>query len=159
MPGYVFVILHVDDKQDAHVKTRRKLRIRSSPLLSNRKLSWPGSEANALVAQARTGGLDKAAAAKNMQVLATDFISRMDSLPGIGSSPQFTEAVFTAAEKSPPDEVQVPQGFAIYEFEAIKPPARRPRQIHSRVENGIEERTRWNSADPKDAGTFRPRQG
>ena len=70
-----------------------------------------------------------------MQVVATDFISRTDSLPGIGSSPQFTEAVFNAAEKSPPDQVQVPQGFVIYELEAIKPPATPTfEEIRSRVE-------------------------
>jgi peptidyl-prolyl cis-trans isomerase D len=88
-----------------------------------------------LLSQARTAGLDKAAAAKNIPVVTTDFISRTDSLPGIGSSPQFTEAVFSAADKSPPDQVQVQQGFAIFELEAIKPPATPTfEEIRSRVE-------------------------
>ena len=46
-----------------------------------------------------------------MQVVATDFISRTDSLPGIGSAPQFTEAVFNAADKSPADQVQIAAGL------------------------------------------------
>jgi peptidyl-prolyl cis-trans isomerase D len=88
-----------------------------------------------MLSQARTAGLDKAAAAKGMQVVATDFISRTDSLPGLGSSPQFTDAVFATAEKSPPDQVQVPQGFAIFELVAIKPPATPAfEEIRSRVE-------------------------
>src|SRR5580704_4927438 len=134
--GYAFVILRVDDKQDAHVKTLAEVKDQIEPIIKQQKAQQAAdSEASALVSQARTGGLDKAAAAKNMPVVATDFISRTDSLPGIGSSPQFTEAVFTAAEKSPPDEVQVPQGFAIYELEAIKPPATPSfEDIHSRVE-------------------------
>jgi peptidyl-prolyl cis-trans isomerase D len=134
--GYAFVILRVDDKQDAHVKTLAEVKDQIEPIIKQQKAQQAAdSEANALLSQARSGGLDKAAAAKNIPVVATDFISRTDSLPGIGSSPQFTEAVFAAAEKSPPDEVQVPEGFAIYELEAIKPPGTPTfEEIHNRVE-------------------------
>jgi peptidyl-prolyl cis-trans isomerase D len=134
--GYAFVILRVDDKQDAHVKTLAEVKDQIEPIIKQQKAQQAAdSEANALLSQARSGGLDKAAAAKNIPVVATDFISRTDSLPGIGSSPQLTEAVFAAAEKSPPDEVQVPEGFAIYELEAIKPPGTPTfEEIHNRVE-------------------------
>jgi peptidyl-prolyl cis-trans isomerase D len=134
--GYAFVILRVDDKQDAHLKTLAEVKDQIEPILKQQKAQQAADAgASALVSQARTAGLDKAAAAKGMAVVATDFISRTDSLPGIGSSPQFTEAVFTAAEKSPPDEVQVPQGFVVYELEAIKPPATPTfEEIRSRVE-------------------------
>src|SRR4029077_14082828 len=45
------------------------------------------------------------------------------------------EAVFNAAEKSPPDQVQLPQGFVIFELVAIKPPATPTfEEIRSRVE-------------------------
>ncbi len=134
--GYAFVILKIDDKQDAHLKTLSEVKDQVEPLIKQQKAQQAGdSAASALLSQARTGGLDKAAAAKGMQVVATDFISRTDSLPGLGSSPQFTEAVFNAAEKSPPDQVLVPQGFAIFELVAIKPPATPTfEEIRSRVE-------------------------
>ncbi len=134
--GYAFVILRVDDKQDAHLKTLAEVKDQIEPILKQQKAQQAADAgASALVSQARTAGLDKAAAAKGMPVVATDFISRTDSLPGIGSSPQFTEAVFSAAEKSLPDEVQVPQGFVVYELEAIKPPATPTfEEIRSRVE-------------------------
>jgi len=134
--GYAFVILRVEDKQDAHMKTLVEVKDQIEPVLKQQKAQQAAdSEASALLAQARSGGLDKAAAAKSMPVVATDFISRTDTLPGIGASPQFTEAVFSAAEKSPPDQVQVPQGLVIYELEAIKPPATPTfEEIRSRVE-------------------------
>ena len=134
--GYAFVILRVEDKQDAHLKTMAEVKDQIEPILKQQKAQQAAdSAASALLYQARTGGLDKAAAAKGMPVVATDFISHTDSLPGIGSSPQFTEAVFNAAEKSPPDQVQVPQGFAIFELVAIKPPTTPTfEEIHSRVE-------------------------
>jgi peptidyl-prolyl cis-trans isomerase D len=134
--GYAFVILRVEDKQDAHMKTMSEVKDQIEPILKEQKAQQAAdAETSALLSQARTAGLDKAAAAKGLQVVATDFIGRADSLPGLGSSPQFTEAVFSAAEKSPPDQVQVPQGFAIFELEAIKPPATPTfEDIRSRVE-------------------------
>jgi peptidyl-prolyl cis-trans isomerase D len=79
--------------------------------------------------------LDKAAAAKNLPVVETDFFSRNDSLPGIGTSPQFIDAVFAAREKSPPDVAQLPKGFAVFELLAVKPPATPSfQEIRSRVE-------------------------
>ena len=134
--GYAFVILRVDDKQDAHLKTLAEVKDQIEPIIKQQKAQQTAdAAANALVSQARTSGLDKAAATKGIPVVATEFISRTDSLPGIGSSPQFTEAVFNAAEKSPPDQVQVPQGFVIFELEAIKPPATPTfEEIRSRVE-------------------------
>ncbi len=121
--GYAFVILHVDDKQDAHAKTLAEVKGDIEPILKQQKAARAAeSEANTLVNTARTGGLDKAAASKGLQVVNTDFIARNDALPGIGSSQPFTEAVFSAKEKAPADLVQLPQGYAIYEVDAVKPP-------------------------------------
>jgi len=81
-------------------------------------------------------GIEKAAAAKGLQVISTDFVTRTDTLPGIGNSPQFTSAVFGQAEKAPPDQVQLPQGYAVFEVLAIKPPATPTfEDIRSRVES------------------------
>ena len=45
-------------------------------------------------------------------------------------------AVFGQAEKSPPDQVQLPQGYAVFEVLAIKPPATPTfEEIRSRVED------------------------
>src|SRR5213075_3010572 len=46
-----------------------------------------------------------------------------------------TEAVFSAREKSPPDEAQLPQGYAIFEVLAVKPPSTPAfEEIRSRLE-------------------------
>jgi peptidyl-prolyl cis-trans isomerase D len=139
--GYAFVILHVDDKQDAHAKTLDEVKDQIEPVIKAQKASQAAdAEATALLSQARSGGLDKAAAAKGLQVVTTDFINRGDSLPGIGSAPQLMEAVFSAAEKSPPDELALPQGFVVYELLAIKPPATPSfEEIRTRVESEFRE--------------------
>jgi peptidyl-prolyl cis-trans isomerase D len=121
--GYAFVILHVDDKQDAHAKTLAEVKGDIEPILKQQKAARAAeSEANTLVNTARTGGLDKAAASKGLQVVNTDFIARNDALPGVGASQPFTEAVFSAKEKATADLVQLPQGYAIYEVDSVKPP-------------------------------------
>ncbi len=122
--GSGFDIVRVDDKQDAHLKPLSEVKAEIELILKQQKSAQVAEgQANALVSQARTGGLDKAAATKGLPVVTTDFISRTDTLPGIGTAPQFMDAVFNAAEKSPPDEAETPQGFVIYQLLAIQPPA------------------------------------
>ena len=72
--------------------------------------------------QARAQGLDAAAAAAGIPVITTDFITRKDMLPGLGPSQQFMDAVFAAAEKSPPDVAPASQGIAVFQLQGIKPP-------------------------------------
>ena len=135
--SYGFHIIHVDDKQEAHLKSLEEVRAQIEPTLKQQKATQAAeSQANGLLAQAKNQGLDKAAAAKGLHAVATDFVSRTDSLPGIGNAPQFMDAVFSAREKSPPDQAPLPQGFAIYEVLASKPVATPTfEEIRSRVEN------------------------
>jgi len=139
--GSGFDIVHVDDKQEAHVKTLDEVKDQIEPVIKGQKATQTAdAQATALLSQARTDGLEKAAAAKGLQVVTTDFVSHTDALPGIGSSPQFMDAVFNAAQKSPPDEVQLPQGYAIYSLLDVRPPATPSfEEIRTRVENEFKE--------------------
>jgi len=134
--SYGYHIIHVDDKQEAHVKFLDEVKPQIEAVLRQQKAARAAEgEANAFVTQARTSGLDKAASAKGLQVTTTDFVSRTDSLPGIGNAPQFMEAAFAQTAKSAPDMIQVPQGFVIYQVLDIKPPATPTfEEIRSRVE-------------------------
>jgi peptidyl-prolyl cis-trans isomerase D len=119
-----FHIIKVDDKQQAHTKTLDEVKPQIEPLLRQQKAERTAeSQANALLTGARSESLDKAASAKNLSVVTTDFFSRSDTLPGIGSSQQLADAVFGAGEKSPPDMVQTAQGFVIYQLLGVKPAA------------------------------------
>src|SRR5208283_5436589 len=80
-------------------------------------------------------GLDAAAAAQGIPVITTDFFARRDTLPGLGPANQFMDAVFTAAEKSPPDVAPASQGIAVFQLLGIKPAATPTfEEIRSRVE-------------------------
>src|SRR5436190_5474634 len=102
--SYGFHIIHVDDKQDAHLKTLDEVKDQIEPIIKQEKAARAAdSQAAALLRQARSAGLDKAAAAIGLEPITTDFVSRTDSLPGVGNSAQFMEAVFNQREKAPPD--------------------------------------------------------
>jgi peptidyl-prolyl cis-trans isomerase D len=134
--SYGFHIIRVDDKQAAHVKTLDEVKDQIESAIRQQKAAQAAAnQVNSLLAQARSQGLEKAAAAKGLNAISTDFVSRTDNLPGIGNSPQFMSAVFGQAEKAPPDQVQVAQGYAIFDVLAIKP-ASTPtfEEIRSRVE-------------------------
>ena len=135
--SYGYHIIRVDDKQDAHMKTLEEVKADIEPILKQQKAQRAAENAaNALVKQARADGLDKAAAAQGMGVVTTDFVAKEANLPGIGSSPQFMEAIFMAREKAPVDSVAFPQGFAVYEVEGVKPPSTPTfDEIRSRVES------------------------
>jgi len=134
--SYGFHIIHVDDKQDAHVKTLDEVKSQIEPLIKQQKAAQAAQhEAEQLVSDARSNSLEKAAAAKGLQVITTDFVSRNNLLPGIGSDPQFMTAAFGQNQNAPPDEVQLHQGFAIYQVTAVKPPSTPTfEEIRSRVE-------------------------
>jgi len=135
--SYGFHIIRVDDKQAAHVKTLDEVKDQIEESIKQQKAAQAvTNQVNALLGQARTQGLEKAAAAKGLQLVNTDFFSRTDNLPGIGNSPQFMSAVFGQAEKAPSDQVQLPQGYAVFEVDAIKPAATPTfDEIRSRVES------------------------
>src|ERR1700690_3733276 len=120
--SYGFHIIRLDDKQSAHVKPLDEVKDQIEGVIRQQKAAQAAAnQVNGLLAQARSAGLEKAAAAKGLNVINTDFVSRTDNLPGIGSSPQFMSAVFGQAEKSPPDQVQVAQGYAVFDVVSIKP--------------------------------------
>jgi peptidyl-prolyl cis-trans isomerase D len=120
--SYGFHIIRLDDKQSAHVKTLDEVKDQIEGTIRQQKAAQiTTNQVNALLADARNEGLDKAAAAKGLNVINTDFVGKTDNLPGIGNSPQFMSAMFGEADKAPADQVQVEPGYAVFEVLAIKP--------------------------------------
>jgi len=135
--SYGFHIIRVEDKQEAHLKSLAEVKNEIAEKVRQQKTAQATeSAANALLSQARTNGLDKAAAAKGQTAVTTDYFTKTDSLPGLGASPQFMDAVFNEADKAPPDVVQVPQGYVVFQLLGVKPPATPTfEEIRSKVEN------------------------
>jgi peptidyl-prolyl cis-trans isomerase D len=134
--SYGFHIIQVEDKQDAHVKLLAEVKSEIQEKVKQQKAALATESAsNSLLSAARTDGLDKAASAEGDTAVTTDYFSKTDSLPGLGSDRQFMDAVFNEPDKAPPDVVQVPQGYVVFQLLGIRPPATPTfEEIRSRVE-------------------------
>src|SRR5579862_2026424 len=120
--SYGFHIIRVDDRQDAHMKSLDEVKGDIEPLLKQQKAQDAAQkQADELLQKAKAQGLDAAAAAKGVPIATSDFFSRKDVVPGLGPAPQFMDAVFAAAEKSPPEMASTSQGFAVFQLQAVKP--------------------------------------
>ena len=134
--SYGFHIIRVDDKQEAHMKTLDEVKAEIEPVLKHQKGQQIAQQkADTLLKQARAQSLDAAAAAQGISVISSDFFARKDMLPGLGPAPQFMDAVFAAAEKTPPDVAPASQGIVVFQLVAVKPAATPTfEEIRSRVE-------------------------
>ena len=134
--SYGFHIIRVDDRQDAHMKTLEEVKDQIEPNLKQQKAQQIAQkQAEDLLQQAKTQGLDAAASAKGMTVITSEFFGRKDMLPGLGPAPQFMDAVFTTAEKSPPEMAATSQGFAVFDLLEVKPQSTPTfEEIRTRVE-------------------------
>jgi peptidyl-prolyl cis-trans isomerase D len=121
---YGFEIIRVDDKISAHARSFEEVRPEIDPIVTAQKNQKNAEQlARTVESQAKSNGLDKAAASNGLQVQESGYISHNDSLPGIGASPQFAEAVFGMKAKAPAVSITLARGFAIAEVTEVKPPA------------------------------------
>lgn len=131
-----FHIIHVDDKQEAHVKSLDEVKPQIEPqIASDKAASRADAIASKVQNEARTAGLDKAAKDNGFEVVDTGLFTRTDSLPGVGNAPELMSAIFGARDKSAPDSVHIPAGYVIYQVTKVEP-ARSPsfEEIRARVE-------------------------
>ena len=121
--SYGFHIMRVEDKHEPHLKTLDEVKAEIEPLVRQNKVNrMIESAGNALLEQARSQGLEKAAAAKGLTPITTGFVTKTDALPGIGVTPQFMDAVFSEKDKAPPDLAQLGQGAVVFQLLGIQPP-------------------------------------
>ncbi|HUO60667.1 MAG TPA: peptidyl-prolyl cis-trans isomerase [Candidatus Acidoferrales bacterium] len=122
--SYGFEIIKVDERTAAHQKTLAEVKSQIEPIVMRDAAQKAAQQlAQKVETDAKTQGLEKAAAANHLTVTTTDFFPRTASLPGLGSAPQFMDAVFAQADKSAPQAVVVPQGYAVVQTAEIKPPS------------------------------------
>ncbi len=133
---YGFQIFQIEDKQTAHIKSLDEVKAQIEPLIAAEKAARDAdSLANTVQSEARTTSLEKAAAKRGLELMTSPLATRTDSLPGLGQTPQFMAAVFSARDKDPAQEVRLPNGYAVFQVTEVVPPATPNfEQIRDRVE-------------------------
>jgi peptidyl-prolyl cis-trans isomerase D len=117
-----FHIIQVEDKQQAHLKPLSEVQPEIEKTLAAQKAAdMAEALANKVQAEARTSSLQSVAQQNGLQVVTTDLFSRNDTLPGLGSAPEFMGAVFNAGAEAKGEMVHLPQGYAIFDMLQVEP--------------------------------------
>ena len=121
---YGYHIIRVDDKHQAGMPSIEQVKEKIEPFLKQQKAQREAEAlANSVQSEAGSQGLDAAAAKHALPVVTSDWFARGDSLPGLGTAPEFMQAIFSAQEKSPPQSVGTQLGYVIFQVTGVKPPA------------------------------------
>jgi peptidyl-prolyl cis-trans isomerase D len=133
--SYGFHILRVDDKQEAHAKSLDEVKSEIEPIVRHQLADQIAQKkAGELLKQARSQGLDAAAAAAAVPAVTSDFFTRRDLLPGLGPASQLMDTVFGAQENTY-DVGSASTGLVVFQLVGIKPQSTPTfEEAHSRVE-------------------------
>jgi peptidyl-prolyl cis-trans isomerase D len=129
-----FHIIKVEDKHAASVKPLADVKDQiANTIVQQEAANQAQTQADKLLEDAKKDGVDKAAAEDHAQLFTSDWFTRSDSLPGLGSSPDFITAVFSAAKTNDtPTLVKVASAagaagamprYAVVQVTDIKPPS------------------------------------
>ncbi len=120
--SYGFHIIRVEGKQTPRMKPLDEVKAQIEPVLKQQKAAATAQKlADTVQSLARTNGMDKAAADKNLSVTTTDFLTKTDPMPGVGNSPDLMGDIFSVKKMDPPATASIPQGYAIYQVSDIEP--------------------------------------
>ncbi len=121
--SFGFHIIQTEDKEAAHAQSLAEVKDKIEPFLKQQNIaSALNQAATSAQTEARTQSMEKAAAKYNAQVVDSNPVSRTDSLPGIGASPELMNSIFSVNEKDGPTAARAGQGYVIFQVEKIIPP-------------------------------------
>ena len=81
--SFGFHIIQVEDKHDAHLKTLDEVKAEIEPIVRQQKAAVAAENlATSFLSQAKTQGLEKAAQAKGLEVMTSNFVTRLGHAPG-----------------------------------------------------------------------------
>lgn len=114
-------ILQVEDKKTAHERPLSEVKAEIVPVLEQQKVGASEQAfASQLAADAKKSGLDKAAAAKGLHVVTTDYLGKDGVVAGLADGSSLLAQAFTVAKGAEPTAVSTGNGFAVFQVEDIK---------------------------------------
>jgi peptidyl-prolyl cis-trans isomerase D len=120
---YGFHIIQSEEKETAHVKPLAEVKDSIEKTLRQQKTNaYLDQQITLAENTAKNGGLDKAAAKVGAQVITSNPITRGDSLPGVGPSPEIMNSIFAVSAKSGVQSGRFPQGYVVFEVAKVEPP-------------------------------------
>ncbi|WP_433972709.1 peptidylprolyl isomerase [Tunturiibacter lichenicola] len=114
-------ILQVEEKKTAHLRPVSEVKAEIVPLLEQQKAGAAEQTfASSLAADAKKNGLEKAAAAKGLHAVTTDFVAKDGVIPGLADGAPLLTQAFSVVKGADPAPVATGDGFAVFQVTDIK---------------------------------------
>ena len=114
-------ILQVEDKKTAHLRPLSEVKAEIVPVLEQQRAGAAEQTfASDLAADAKKNGLDKAAAAKGLKVVTTDYVAKDGVIPGLADGSALLAQAFAEVKGADPASVSTGDGFAVFQVTDIK---------------------------------------
>jgi peptidyl-prolyl cis-trans isomerase D len=115
-------ILQVEDKKTAHERSLAEVKPEILPILEQQRAGAAEQTfASALAADAKKNGLEKAAAAKGLHAVTTDYVAKDGVIPGLADGTGLLTQAFTVVKGADPASVSTGDGFAVFQVVDVKP--------------------------------------
>ena len=115
-------IIQTEQKETAHTKPLDDVKAQIAPILEQQKAgAAEQSFATTLAADARKNGLDKAAAAKGLHVVTTDYIAKDGVIPALADGTALLTQAFTVSKGAEPSTASTGDGYAVFQVVDVKP--------------------------------------
>ncbi len=109
-------ILQVEDKKTAHLRPLSEVKAEILPVLEQQKSGAAlQTFASQLAADAKKNGLDKAAAAKGLHVVTTDYLAKDGVIAGLADGAPLLTQAFAVTKGADPAAVSTGDGFAVFQ--------------------------------------------
>jgi len=120
--SFGYHIIQVEERQTAHTKTLAEVHDQIVPIVQQQSVgAAEKAYSDALVDQAKKLGLDKTAAAHNLHVVTTDYLSRDGVVSGVSDGAALLSGAFSAAKGAAPAAASTGDGYAVYQVVDVKP--------------------------------------
>lgn len=114
-------IIQTEQKEPAHTKPLSEVKAEILPLLEQQKAGAAEQNfATALAADAKKDGIDKAAAAKGLHVVTTDYVAKDGVIPGLADGTGLLTQAFTTAKGAEPAAVSTGDVYAVFQVVDVK---------------------------------------
>ena len=114
-------ILQVEEKKTAHLRPLAELKPEIVPVLEQQRAGAAEQTfASTLAADAKKNGLEKAAAARGLHVVTTDYLPKDGVIPGLSDGTSLLTQAFAEVKGADPASVSTGDGFAVFQVTDIK---------------------------------------
>jgi peptidyl-prolyl cis-trans isomerase D len=114
-------IIQTEQKEAAHTKPLAEVKTEILPVLEQQRAgAAEQTYASTLAADSKKNGMDKAAAARGLHLVTTDYVAKDGVIPGLADGSSLLTQAFAEVKGADPAPVSTGEGFAVFQVTDIK---------------------------------------